>query len=252
MHRARRGRTHRTRRRGARASSGATRCGAGRAHVPLRRRPRLHELHARAGRRAGAALARQFAAIAEELAPAHNGVVQELRGDEALVVFDSARQALRYAVAFQAKVAEDELPRPVGIGLDAGEAVPVEGGYRGGALNRAARLCSLAKPGEVPRIRCRSRARGRHRRRGLRLPPRRAAQGLREAGQRRRDPLGGGGSAPRARPSYEALREGVSSKAASRDRCRRSRRGALAAAAFGVFGSDSAGFEINKIALLAR
>lgn len=37
----------------------------------------------------------------------------------------------------------------VGIGLDVGEAVSVEGGYRGGALNLAARLCSLAGPGEV-------------------------------------------------------------------------------------------------------
>ena len=46
-------------------------------------------------------------------------------------------------------VEADELPRPVGIGLDAGEAVPVEEGFRGGALNRAARLCALARPGEV-------------------------------------------------------------------------------------------------------
>ncbi|HYZ11047.1 MAG TPA: AAA family ATPase, partial [Actinomycetota bacterium] len=37
----------------------------------------------------------------------------------------------------------------MGIGLDAGEAVPVENGYRGGALNLAARLCSLAAPAEV-------------------------------------------------------------------------------------------------------
>ena len=37
----------------------------------------------------------------------------------------------------------------MGVGLDAGEAVPVDGGYRGGALNLAARLCSLAQPGEV-------------------------------------------------------------------------------------------------------
>jgi WD40 repeat protein/DNA-binding SARP family transcriptional activator len=42
-----------------------------------------------------------------------------------------------------------ELPLPAGIGLDAGEAVAVEGGYRGGALNLAARLCSEAGPGEI-------------------------------------------------------------------------------------------------------
>jgi serine/threonine-protein kinase len=101
------------------------------------------------GDEAGAGLAKQFAGIVEQVAPAHGGTMQELRGDEALVVFDSARAALRFAVELQAKVVEDALPRPVGVGLDAGEAVPVEGGYRGGALNRAARLCALARPGEV-------------------------------------------------------------------------------------------------------
>ena len=34
-------------------------------------------------------------------------------------------------------------------GLDAGEAVPTQGGYRGASLNLAARLCALAKPGEI-------------------------------------------------------------------------------------------------------
>jgi DNA-binding NarL/FixJ family response regulator len=38
---------------------------------------------------------------------------------------------------------------PVGIGMDAGDAVAVDGGYRGGALDVAARLCGLAGPGEV-------------------------------------------------------------------------------------------------------
>src|SRR6266480_2454909 len=76
------------------------------------------------------------------------------RGDEALAVFDSARQALRAASDLQERfvtetVADPSLPLAVGIGLDAGEAVPVDGGYRGGALNLAARLCSLAGPGEV-------------------------------------------------------------------------------------------------------
>jgi class 3 adenylate cyclase len=101
------------------------------------------------GDEAGAALAQRFAAIVEVLAPAHDGTLQELRGDEALVVFDSARRALHFAIALQEKVAGEKLPRPVGIGLDAGEAVRVGEGFRGGALNRAARLCSLAKPGEV-------------------------------------------------------------------------------------------------------
>jgi ABC-type transport system substrate-binding protein/class 3 adenylate cyclase/tRNA A-37 threonylcarbamoyl transferase component Bud32/streptogramin lyase len=102
------------------------------------------------GDEAGAELARSFAALVSELAPQHRGALQELRGDEALVVFDSARAALRFALALQVAVAAaDGLARPVGIGLDAGEAVAVEDGFRGGALNRAARLCALAGPGDV-------------------------------------------------------------------------------------------------------
>jgi predicted ATPase/Flp pilus assembly protein TadD len=85
---------------------------------------------------------------------ARDGEVIELRGDEALAVFPSARQALYAAVELQAHFREHmevdpALPLKVGIGIDAGEAVPVDGGYRGLALNLAARLCSLAGPGEV-------------------------------------------------------------------------------------------------------
>ena len=42
-----------------------------------------------------------------------------------------------------------EFPLTVGIGLDAGEAVRVGDGYRGGALNLAARLCGQARAGEI-------------------------------------------------------------------------------------------------------
>ena len=46
-------------------------------------------------------------------------------------------------------LADPEVPLTVGIGLDAGAAVEVEGGYRGGALNLAARLCGQARAGEI-------------------------------------------------------------------------------------------------------
>jgi serine/threonine-protein kinase len=101
------------------------------------------------GDEAAAELASAFAELVGEAVASHDGRVIELRGDEALVVFDSARQALQAALAVQAAVAARELARGVGIGIDAGEAVPVGKGYRGGALNMAARLCSLAGPGEV-------------------------------------------------------------------------------------------------------
>jgi WD40 repeat protein/class 3 adenylate cyclase len=106
------------------------------------------------GDEAAARLAARFAELAEASIDTAGGSLIELRGDEALAVFDSSRQAIRAAVDLQAQlvaetVADPSLPLAVGIGLDAGEAVPVDGGYRGGALNLAARLCSLAGPGEV-------------------------------------------------------------------------------------------------------
>src|SRR3954463_41421 len=101
-----------------------------------------------------AKLAAKFAQVSREGVQAHQGSVLELRGDEALCVFVSPRQAVRAAIALQRRFVEEtrfdaELPLPVGIGIDFGEAVAVEGGYRSGALNLAARLCSSAKPGEI-------------------------------------------------------------------------------------------------------
>ena len=99
--------------------------------------------HSRGGTRRRRRLAGKFAEIAREGVEAHGGEVIELRGDEALAVFVSAREALRAAVDLQLVFADEveldrSLPLRVGIGLDAGEAVPVDGGYRGGALNLAA------------------------------------------------------------------------------------------------------------------
>src|SRR5450759_1938375 len=106
------------------------------------------------GDAAGARLAERFAAIAREVVTAGGGEVIEVRGDEALAAFSSTRDALLVSVELQRRYsqetnAEPEMPFRVGIGLDAGEAIPVQGGYRGAALNLAARLCSLAGPGEI-------------------------------------------------------------------------------------------------------
>ncbi|HEX6799399.1 MAG TPA: helix-turn-helix domain-containing protein [Ktedonobacterales bacterium] len=107
-----------------------------------------------AGDAEAARLAAKFAAIARGAVEERDGRLIELRGDEALAVFASARRAIDAAAVMQARFveatrADPELPLPVGIGLDVGEAVPLEDGYRGAALNRAARLCSLAGAGEI-------------------------------------------------------------------------------------------------------
>jgi WD40 repeat protein/class 3 adenylate cyclase len=106
------------------------------------------------GDAAAALLAKRFADLARDAVEARGGRVIELRGDEALAVFESPSQAVLAAVEFQATCAEESeadpaFPLPVGIGIDAGEAVPVEDGYRGVALNMAARLCSNAAAGQV-------------------------------------------------------------------------------------------------------
>lgn len=83
------------------------------------------------------------------------GALIEVRGDEALAVFDSTRQAIRAAMDLQRTFAEESeadpsLPLRVGIAIDSGEAIELdEGTFRGAALNVAARLCSLAHGGEV-------------------------------------------------------------------------------------------------------
>jgi class 3 adenylate cyclase len=104
------------------------------------------------GDEAAAQLATKFAEVVREGVEALGGELVELRGDEALAAFGPARQALRAAVEIEHILSEEtdadpSLPLGVDVGLEAGEPVPVGEGYRGGALNLAARLCAAAGPG---------------------------------------------------------------------------------------------------------
>ena len=106
------------------------------------------------GDEAAARLAGRFASVTRDAVGTRGGAMVEVRGDEALAVFGSARQALRAAVDLQVRFedesrADPDLPLNVGVGVDSGEAVRIEGGFRGAALNVAARLCGLAHAGEV-------------------------------------------------------------------------------------------------------
>ena len=120
-------------------------------------------------------------------------------------MFGSPRSAIRGAVALQQRfveetIADPSLPLTVGIGLDAGEAVPVEGGYRGGALNVAgtallarARRRGAREPGDRP-----------PRQTDRRHPVHRAwpgrAEGTRPAGPRGRGAFRRRGTRPRRSP----------------------------------------------------
>jgi len=107
------------------------------------------------GDEAAARLAAEFAELVADGVDAHDGELVELRGDEALAVFTSARQAIRAAVDLQGRFGDEagansEVPLKVGMGIDSGEAVKVEdGGFRGASLNVAARLCGRAHGGDV-------------------------------------------------------------------------------------------------------
>ena len=106
------------------------------------------------GDQAAARLTTRFAEIARDSVEYFGGQLVEMRGDEALAAFASARQALHAAHMLQVRCQEEsaqhaDLPLAIGVGLDIGEVARVDGGYRGAALNRAARLCSLAGAGQV-------------------------------------------------------------------------------------------------------
>jgi class 3 adenylate cyclase len=107
------------------------------------------------GDEASARLSRKFSELVREGGDLRGGTLIEVRGDEALAVFDSARQAIRAGMDLQRKFAcetdaDSDLPLNVGIGIDSGEAIALEdGSFRGAALNVAARLCALAHGGEV-------------------------------------------------------------------------------------------------------
>jgi class 3 adenylate cyclase len=106
------------------------------------------------GDEAAALLSKKFARIAADAGEEYGSDLVEVRGDEALLVFTSARAAIRAGVDLQARfreASEDlEIPLRVGIGIDSGEAVQLEdGSFRGSALNVASRLCGRAAGGEV-------------------------------------------------------------------------------------------------------
>jgi class 3 adenylate cyclase len=73
-------------------------------------------------------------------------------GDSFYLVFNTAGQALRCGIAIMNEASRQDRPGgplPVGIGVHAGEPVPLEGQYVGSAVNIAARLGAAALAGEL-------------------------------------------------------------------------------------------------------
>ena len=93
--------------------------------------------------------------LAEPLIAEHHGRVVKLTGDGALVEFGSAVDAVECAVAIQAGMAEREADAPEArriryrIGINIGDIVLEDGDIFGDGVNVAARLESLAEPGDI-------------------------------------------------------------------------------------------------------
>lgn len=84
----------------------------------------------------------------------YGGSVANVAGDGILALFDSAEQALRFAVQIQGEFREqavwgDGEPIRFRIGLNLGEVMESQGNIQGHCVNVAARLQQLAEPGSI-------------------------------------------------------------------------------------------------------
>jgi adenylate cyclase len=87
--------------------------------------------------------------LIEPLAATHGGRLFKVMGDGFLLAFASAVQALRYAAALQAALRAEENGLRLRIGVHQGEVVPEGDDLLGDGVIIAARLQSLAQPGEI-------------------------------------------------------------------------------------------------------
>jgi class 3 adenylate cyclase len=105
------------------------------------------------GDAAGAALLRAYRDLVRAEVARFNGAEIRTEGDSFYVVFPSASGAVRcgmavLAAAFASNSAAGGHIR-VGLGVHAGETTETDEGYVGSAVNIAARVCSVARPGEL-------------------------------------------------------------------------------------------------------
>jgi class 3 adenylate cyclase len=84
---------------------------------------------------------------------AHGGREVDTAGDGFFVVFGGAQQAVVCALEVQRALAAHQWPAGaavrVRIGVHTGRAVLAAGGYTGVAVHRAARICAVARGGQV-------------------------------------------------------------------------------------------------------
>jgi class 3 adenylate cyclase len=108
----------------------------------------------RYGNAAAAAMVSRFLDLARKAIARHEGAEIKTEGDAIHAVFPSASGAVLCGLdivdaAAELNAQEPERKLGLGVGIHAGEAVETAEGYIGRAVNIAARLCSVARPGEV-------------------------------------------------------------------------------------------------------
>lgn len=108
----------------------------------------------RRGDAAAAELIHDYRDLMRRQIAAAEGAEIKTEGDSFYVVFDSAQQAMRCAIAIQRAAARANAQRPdrpihIGVGLNAGEPVREGDGFVGSAVNVAARLAQNAKAAEI-------------------------------------------------------------------------------------------------------
>jgi class 3 adenylate cyclase len=139
----------------------------------------------RHGDDAGARLLRAYRDLVRKEVARFAGAEIRTEGDSFYLVFESASAAVRCGLAILhaagASRAAAGGPIRVGIGIHAGETTETDEGYVGSAVNIAARVCAVARPGEVlvtdtvqslvrTRLPVRFIARGSHRLKGISRP----------------------------------------------------------------------------------
>ncbi len=124
--------------------------------LPVRRPARLHPLcrGPRGGRRR-----RPAGPLPDDRPPGvaeHDGAEIKTEGDSFYVVFQAVSAAVLCGLAIVAAAGRQTGPDgttqpaiPVGVGIHAGETIETPDGYVGSAVNIAARICAIARPGEV-------------------------------------------------------------------------------------------------------
>lgn len=106
------------------------------------------------GDHAAAELLSAYRTLVREAVARFEGAEIKTEGDSFYVVFDSASAAVECGRAIveaarEASQKDPSRPMHVGVGIHAGETVETSEGLVGSAINIAARVCSVAGPGEV-------------------------------------------------------------------------------------------------------